>query len=53
MRGVRTSKNPAVARVPAIAVTAFYEDFQKPIDIDVLTRTIASLLGSPGTPTDC
>lgn len=64
MRGVRTSKNPAVARVPAIAVTAFYEDypptraqefaayFQKPIDIDVLTRTIASLLGSPGTQAD-
>ena len=56
MRGVRASMNPAVARVPAIAVTAFYEDyppmsaqeftayFQKPIDIDALTRTIASLL---------
>lgn len=56
MRGVRASMNAAVARVPAIAVTAFYEDyppmsaqeftayFQKPIDIDALTRTIASLL---------
>ena len=56
MRTVRASKNPALARVPAVAVTAFYEDypptralefaayFQKPIDIDALTRTIASLL---------
>jgi CheY-like chemotaxis protein len=56
MRTVRTSSNAAVARVPAVAVTAFYEDyppmraqeftayFQKPIDIDALTRTIASLL---------
>jgi CheY-like chemotaxis protein len=56
MRTVRASKNPALARVPAIAVTAFYEDypptralefaayFQKPIDIDALARTIASLL---------
>jgi len=50
------SSNEALGRVPAIAVTAFYEDypprtaaefaayFQKPIDIDSLTRTIASLL---------
>ena len=42
--------------MPAVAVTAFYEDypptqavefaayFQKPIDIDALTRTIAALL---------
>ena len=56
MRSVRASSNPALARVPAVAVTAFYEDyppmralefaayFQKPIDIDALTRTIASLL---------
>ena len=56
MRSVRASANAAVARVPAIAVTAFYEDypptralefsayFQKPIDIDALTRTIGSLL---------
>ena len=56
MRSVRASSNAALARVPAIAVTAFYEDypptralefaayFQKPIDIDALTRTIASLL---------
>ena len=56
MRSVRTSSNAALARVPAVAVTAFYEDyppaqavqfaayFQKPIDIDALTRTIASLL---------
>ena len=56
MRGVRASPNAAVARVPAIAVTAFYEDyppaqaqefaayFQKPIDIDALTRAIASHL---------
>ena len=56
MRSVRASTNPTVARVPAIAVTAFYEDypptqalefaayFQKPIDIDALTRTIGSLL---------
>jgi CheY-like chemotaxis protein len=59
MRSVRASSTPAVARVPAIAVTAFYEDypptraaeftayFQKPIDIDALTRTIASLLPPP------
>ena len=58
MRSVRTSSNPTLARVPAVAVTAFYEDypptqalefaasFQKPIDIDALTRTIASLLSS-------
>jgi len=58
MRSVRTSSNPTLARVPAVAVTAFYEDypptqaldfaayFQKPIDIDTLTRTIASLLSS-------
>ena len=56
MRHVRGSQNAAIARVPAVAVTAFYEDypparayefsayFQKPIDIDALTRTIASLL---------
>jgi CheY-like chemotaxis protein len=56
LRSVQASANPALARVPAIAVTAFYEDypptqavefaayFQKPIDIDALTRTIASLL---------
>jgi CheY-like chemotaxis protein len=56
MRSVRASANPALARVPAVAVTAFYEDyppthaqqfaayFQKPLDIDALTRTIASLL---------
>jgi CheY-like chemotaxis protein len=56
MRSVRAAANPALARIPAIAVTAFYEDypptralefaayFQKPIDIDTLTRTIASLL---------
>jgi CheY-like chemotaxis protein len=64
MRFVRASKHPAVARVPAIAVTAFYEDypptraeaftayFQKPIDIDTLTSTIASILRSPGPDTD-
>ena len=58
MRSVRGSSNPTLARVPAVAVTAFYEDypptqalefaayFQKPIDIDTLTRTIASLLSS-------
>ena len=58
MRGVRASSNAAVARVPAIAVTAFYEDyppgharvfsayFQKPLDIDALTRALASLLRS-------
>jgi CheY-like chemotaxis protein len=56
MHSVRTSPNPVLARVPAVAVTAFYEDypptravefaayFQKPVDIDALTRTIASLL---------
>ena len=56
MRSVRAAADPVLARVPAIAVTAFYEDypptralefaayFQKPIDIDALTRTIASLL---------
>jgi CheY-like chemotaxis protein len=56
LRSVQASPNSALARVPAIAVTAFYEDypptqavefaayFQKPIDIDALTRTIASLL---------
>jgi CheY-like chemotaxis protein len=56
IRSVRASKNEVLARVPAIAVTAFYEDypptqavefaayFQKPIDIDAFTRTIASLL---------
>jgi CheY-like chemotaxis protein len=56
MRSMRASANPVLARVPAVAVTAFYEDypptlalefaayFQKPIDIDALTRTIASLL---------
>ena len=56
MRSVRASSNPALTRVPAVAVTAFYEDypptqalefaayFQKPIDIDALTRTIAALL---------
>jgi CheY-like chemotaxis protein len=59
MRSVRASPDPVVARVPAIAVTAFYEDypptqalefsayFQKPIDIDALTRAIASLLPPP------
>ena len=59
MRSVRAAANPAIARVPAIAVTAFYEDypptralefaayFQKPIDIDALTGTIASLLPPP------
>jgi CheY-like chemotaxis protein len=59
MRSVRASANPALARVPAVAVTAFYEDypptqalefaayFQKPIDIDSLTRTIAALLSPP------
>jgi diguanylate cyclase len=58
MRSVRAAPNPTLARVPAVAVTAFYEDypptqalefaayFQKPIDIDTLTRTIASLLSS-------
>ena len=58
IHSVRAS-NEALARVPAIAVTAFYEDypprsaaefaayFQKPIDIDSLTRTIASLLAPP------
>lgn len=56
MRSVRAAANPVLARVPSIAVTAFYEDYpptralefaaylQKPIDIDALTRTIASLL---------
>jgi CheY-like chemotaxis protein len=56
IRSVRASSNPALARVPAVAITAFYEDypptnalefaayFQKPIDIDALTRTIAALL---------
>jgi diguanylate cyclase len=56
MRSVRSSSNLALARVPAVAVTAFYEDypptlalefaayFQKPIDIDALTRKIAALL---------
>jgi CheY-like chemotaxis protein len=56
MRHVRGSHDAAVARVPAVAVTAFYEDypptraqefsayFQKPIDIDALTQTIVSLL---------
>jgi CheY-like chemotaxis protein len=56
IRSVRASSNPALARVPAVAVTAFYEDypptqalefaayFQKPIDIDALTRAIAALL---------
>jgi CheY-like chemotaxis protein len=60
IRSVRASGNPALASLPAIAVTAFYEDyppararefsayFQKPIDLDALTRTIASLL--PPTP---
>jgi CheY-like chemotaxis protein len=55
---VRTSKNAALARVPAVAITAFYEDypptravefaayFQKPIDIDALTQTLASILRS-------
>jgi CheY-like chemotaxis protein len=59
MRSVRASSDPILARVPAVAVTAFYEDypptqalefaayFQKPIDIDALTRTIASLLPPP------
>lgn len=59
IRSVRASANAALARVPAVAVTAFYEDypptralefaayFQKPIDIDALTRTIASLLSPP------
>ena len=59
MRSVRAAANPGLARVPAVAVTAFYEDypptraleftayFQKPIDIDALTRTIASLLSPP------
>ena len=58
MHGVRGSKDRTLARVPAIAVTAFYEDypptraqefeayFQKPIDIDALTRTVASILRS-------
>lgn len=56
IRGLRASPNAAIARVPAVAVTAFYEDypptlarefsayFQKPIDIDALTRAIAALL---------
>lgn len=56
IRGLRASPNTAIARVPAVAVTAFYEDypptlahefsayFQKPVDIDALTRAIASLL---------
>jgi len=56
IRSVRASSNPALTGVPAVAVTAFYEDypptqalefaayFQKPIDIDALTRTIAALL---------
>jgi diguanylate cyclase len=56
IRSVRASKDPAVARVPAIAMTAFYEDypptralefaayFQKPINIDAFTRSIASIL---------
>lgn len=59
MRSVRASSNPALVRVPAVAVTAFYEDypptqalefaayFQKPIDIDSLTHTIAALLSAP------
>ena len=53
---VRRSVNPALARVPAVAITAFYEDypptralefaayFQKPIDIDALTQTVAAIL---------
>jgi CheY-like chemotaxis protein len=59
IRSVRASADRALARIPAVAVTAFYEDypptratefaayFQKPIDIDALTRTIASLLPPP------
>ena len=58
IRSVRAD-HPALAGVPAIAVTAFYEDypptralefaayFQKPLDIDAFTRTIASLLPPP------
>jgi CheY-like chemotaxis protein len=59
MRWLRSHPHPEVARLPAIAVTAFYEDyprtraqdfsayFQKPVPIDDICRTAARLLGRP------
>lgn len=59
VRWLRGHADPEVARLPAIAVTAFYEDypraratdfsayFQKPVPIDELCRTAARLLGGP------
>jgi CheY-like chemotaxis protein len=61
MRWLRSHPQPDVARLPAIAVTAFYEDypparatdfgayFQKPVPIDALCRTAEVLLGRSAT----
>jgi CheY-like chemotaxis protein len=59
VRWLRTQPDPALARLPVIAVTAFYEDyppgrandfaayFRKPVPIDDLVRTMADLLNPP------
>ncbi len=56
LRWLRRQRDPDVARIPVVAVTAFYEDypptratdfaayFRKPIPIDGFCRTVADLL---------
>ena len=56
LRWLRGHRDPDVARIPVVAVTAFYEDypptratdfaayFRKPIPIDGFCRTVADLL---------
>ena len=56
LRWLRGQRDPDVARIPVVAVTAFYEDypqtratdfaayFRKPIPIDGFCRTVADLL---------
>jgi CheY-like chemotaxis protein len=59
VRWLRNHPEPAIAHLPVVAVTAFYEDypparardfaayFRKPVPIDELVGTLADLLGPP------